>query len=101
MGLGAKLGEAAVSGLTGAVTGGIGSIVSGGLGLLGGLFKKNNNGLKNQQKLMQQAWEYEKEEWVCNTIMGNRQQKLNTKETSICGKQHPTVLKQEKWKKQD
>lgn len=49
MGLGAKLGEAAVSGLTGAVTGGIGSIISGGLGLLGGLFKKNNNGLKNQQ----------------------------------------------------
>lgn len=61
MGLGAKLREATVSGLTGAVTGGIGSIVSGGLGLLGGLFKKNNNGLKNQQKLMQQAWEYEKE----------------------------------------
>lgn len=61
MGLGAKLGEAAVSGLTSAVTGGIGSIISGGLGLLGSLFKKNNNGLKNQQKLMQQAWEYEKE----------------------------------------
>ena len=61
MGLGAKLGEAAISGLTGAVTGGIGSIVSGGLGLIGGLFKKNNNGFKNQQKLMQQAWEYEKE----------------------------------------
>ena len=40
--------------------GGIGSIVSGGLGLLGGLFK-GNNGFKNQQKLMQQAWEYEKE----------------------------------------
>lgn len=60
MGLGAKLGEAAISGLTGAVTGGIGSIISGGLGLLGGLFKKNN-GLKEQQKLMQQAWEYEKE----------------------------------------
>ena len=40
---------------------GIGSIISGGPGLLGGLFKKNNNGLKNQQKLMQQAWEYEKE----------------------------------------
>lgn len=39
MGLGAKLGEAAVSGLAGAVTGGIGSMVSGGLGLLGGLFK--------------------------------------------------------------
>ena len=50
MGLGAKLGEAATAGLTGAVTGGIGSIISGGLGLLGGLFKKNNNGLKNQQK---------------------------------------------------
>lgn len=61
MGLGAKLGEAAVAGLTGATTGGIGSIISGGLGLLGGLFKKNNNGFKNQQKLMQQAWEYEKE----------------------------------------
>jgi hypothetical protein len=61
MGLGAKLANAATAGLTGAVTGGIGSIISGGLGLLGGLFKKNNNGLKNQQKLMQQAWEYEKE----------------------------------------
>lgn len=61
MGLGATLANAATSGLAGAVTGGIGSIVSGGLGLLGGLFKKNNNGFKNQQKLMQQAWEYEKE----------------------------------------
>lgn len=61
MGLGATLAGAATSGLTSAVTGGIGSIISGGLGLLGGLFKKNNNGLKNQQKLMQQAWEYEKE----------------------------------------
>lgn len=61
MGLGAKITDAATAGLTGAVTGGIGSIISGGLGLLGGLFKKNNNGLKNQQKLMQQAWEYEKE----------------------------------------
>lgn len=61
MGLGAILANAATSGLAGAVTGGIGSIVNGGLGLLGGLFKKNNNGLKNQQKLMQQAWEYEKE----------------------------------------
>ena len=61
MGLGAKISDAATAGLTGAITGGIGSIISGGLGLLGGLFKKNNNGLKNQQKLMQQAWEYEKE----------------------------------------
>lgn len=61
MGLGATLAGAATSGLAGAVTGGIGSIVSGGLGLLGGLFKKNNNGFKNQQRLMQQAWEYEKE----------------------------------------
>lgn len=61
MGLGATLAGAATSGLAGAVTGGIGSIVSGGLGLLGSLFKRKNNGLKNQQKLMQQAWEYEKE----------------------------------------
>lgn len=61
MGLAATLKEAASAGLAGAVTGGIGSIVSGGLGLLSGLFKKNNNGLKNQQRLMQQAWEYEKE----------------------------------------
>ena len=61
MGLGATLANAATSGLAGAVTGGIGSIISGGLGLLGGLFKRNNNGFKNQQKLMQQAWEYEKE----------------------------------------
>ena len=57
MGLGATLAGAATSGLAGAGTGGIGSIVSGGLGLLGGLFNRNNNGLKNQQKLMQQAWE--------------------------------------------
>ena len=61
MGLRATLANAATSGLAGAVTGGIGSIISGGLGLLGGLFKRNNNGFKNQQKLMQQAWEYEKE----------------------------------------
>lgn len=61
MGLGATLAGAATSGLASAVTGGIGSIIGGGLGLLGGLFKRNNNGLKNQQKLMQQAWEYEKE----------------------------------------
>ena len=61
MRLGATLARAASAGLAGAVTGGIGSIVSGGLGLLGGLFKRNNNGFKNQQKLMQQAWEYEKE----------------------------------------
>lgn len=61
MGLGATLAGAASAGLAGAVTGGIGSIISGGLGLLGGLFKKNNNGLKNQKELMQQAWEYEKE----------------------------------------
>ena len=60
MGLGAKLADAATAGITGAATGGIGSIISGGLGLLGNLFKKNNNGLKNQQKLMQQVWEYEK-----------------------------------------
>lgn len=61
MGLGATLAEAATSGLAGAVTGGVGSIISGGLGLLGGLFKKDKNGLKNQQRLMKQAWEYEKE----------------------------------------
>ena len=61
MGLGATLKGAASAGLAGAVTGGIGSIVSGGLELLGGLFKRNNNRFKNQQKLMQQAWEYEKE----------------------------------------
>ena len=61
MELGATLAKAASTGLAGAVTGGIGSIVSGGLGLLGGLFKRKNNRFKNQQKLMQQAWEYEKE----------------------------------------
>ena len=56
MGLGATLAGAATSGLAGAVAGGIGSIVSGGLGLLGGLFKRNNNGFKNQQKLMQRMY---------------------------------------------
>ena len=43
---GEKLADAATAGLTGAVTRGIGTIVSGGLGLLGGLFKKNNTALK-------------------------------------------------------
>ena len=62
MGLGATLAGAATSGLAGAVTGGIESIVSGGLGLLGGLFK-GTNGFKNQQKLMQQAWEYAYRDW--------------------------------------
>ena len=52
------LAGAASAGLAGAVTGGIGSIVSGGLGLLGGLFKRNHI---VTGKLMQQAWEYEKE----------------------------------------
>ena len=61
MGLGAKLGDAAIAGLTSGLTGGMSGLITGGLGMLGGLFKKNNNGLKNQQKLMQQAWEYEKE----------------------------------------
>ena len=64
MGLGATLKEAATSGLASAVTGGIGSIVSGGLGLLGGLFKINNNGFKNQQKLMQQAWLYAEDKGI-------------------------------------
>lgn len=58
MGLGAKLADAAIAGLTGATTGGIGSIVSGGLGLLGNLF----GGRKPSEKeLMKQAWQYEKE----------------------------------------
>ena len=61
MKLGATLAGAASAGLAGAVTGGVGSIISGGLGLLGGLFGKNDNDFKDQQKLMQQAWEYEKE----------------------------------------
>ena len=38
----------------------IGGIIGGGLGLIGGLFK-GDNGLKDKRKLMQQAWEYEKE----------------------------------------
>ena len=49
MGLDVKqIGQTAVNTLTGGVVGGA-------LGLLGNLFKKNNNGFKNQQKLMQQA----------------------------------------------
>ena len=38
----------------------LGGIIGGGLGLIGGLFK-GDNGLKNKQKLMNQAWEYEKQ----------------------------------------
>lgn len=101
MGLGATLAGAANAGLASAITGGIGSIISGGLGLLGGLFKKNNNGLKNQQKLMQQAWEYEKKEWGYNTTMGNRRQTPNMNEIYKCGKLPILEHKGMKWKKQD
>lgn len=38
----------------------LGGVIGGGLGLIGGLFK-DDDGLKDKQKLMQQAWEYEKE----------------------------------------
>ena len=38
----------------------IGGVIGGGLGLIGGLFK-GDDGFKEKQKLMQQAWEYEKE----------------------------------------
>lgn len=38
----------------------LGGIIGGGLGLIGGLFK-GDNGLKDKQKLMNQAWEYEKQ----------------------------------------
>lgn len=38
----------------------VGGIIGGGLGLIGGLFK-GNSGLKDKQKLMDQAWEYEKQ----------------------------------------
>jgi hypothetical protein len=101
MGLGAKLADAATSGLTGAVTGGIGSIISGGLGLLGGLFKRNNNGFKNQQKLMQQAWEYEKEGMGLQTITDNKQQMLNIDGIYKCGKTRTLEHKKLKWKTQD
>ena len=91
MGLGATLANAATSGLAGAVTGGIGSIISGGLGLLGGLFKRNNNGLKNQQKLMQQAWEYEKEGMGLQYNYGIYK----------CGKTPMLEHKEPRWKTQD
>ena len=38
----------------------LGGVIGGGLGLIGGLFK-GDNGLKDKQKLMNQAWEYEKQ----------------------------------------
>lgn len=38
----------------------LGGAIGGGLGLIAGLFK-GDDGLKDKQKLMQQAWEYEKE----------------------------------------
>lgn len=38
----------------------VGGIIGGGLGLIGGLFK-GDNGSKDKQKLMNQAWEYEKQ----------------------------------------
>ena len=101
MRLGAKLADAATSGLAGAVTGGIGSIVSGGLGLLGGLFKRNNNGFKNQQKLMQQAWEYEKEGMGLRYSVDDKQQTLNIDEIYKCGKILISEPKDKKWKMQD
>ena len=47
MGLGAKLKEATISGITSGITGGIGGIITGGLGLLGGLFKSKLEERKN------------------------------------------------------
>ena len=101
MGLGAKLADAATAGITSAVTGGIGSIISGGLGLLGNLFKRNNNGLKNQQKLMQQAWEYEKEGMGLQYNYGQQAADANTNEIFKCGKTLILELKDEKWKMPD
>ena len=101
MGLAATLKEAANAGLSGAVTGGIGSIISGGLGLLGGLFKKNNNGFKNQQKLMQQAWEYEKEGMGLQYNYGQQAADAEYNEIFKCGKKPTLELKGMKWKKQD
>lgn len=39
----------------------VGGIIGGGLGLIGGLFGKSGDSLKNRKELMKQAWEYEKE----------------------------------------
>lgn len=39
----------------------VGGIIGGGLGLIGGLFGKSGESLKNKKALMEQAWEYEKE----------------------------------------
>ena len=38
----------------------LGGVIGGGLGLLGGLFGGGSN-IKDQEKLMEKAWEYEKE----------------------------------------
>lgn len=48
------------SALPGIVSGGVGSIVQGGLGLLGGLFSGNKQ-FKQQQKLMQQQFDLQKQ----------------------------------------
>lgn len=39
----------------------VGGIIGGGLGLLGGLFGGGGSNTKDQEKLMEKAWEYEKE----------------------------------------
>ena len=100
MGLGATLAGAASAGLASAVTGGMGSIVSSGLGLLGGLFKKNN-GLKNQQKLMQQAWEYEKEGMGLQYNYGQRAADAEYKRNLQMWKDTNLEHKETKWKRQD
>ena len=38
-----------------------GGAIGGGLGLLGGLFGGGGSSIKDQEKLMEKAWEYEKE----------------------------------------
>ena len=67
LGLGIKgvLGGAAKGASIGSAIPGIGTAIGGaiggGLGLLGGLFGGGGNSTKDQEKLMEKAWEYEKE----------------------------------------
>lgn len=65
LGISGAIGGAAKGASIGSVIPGLGTtaggIIGGGLGLLGGLFGGGGSGTKDQEKLMEKAWEYEKE----------------------------------------
>ena len=77
----------------------LGGAIGGGLGLLGGLFGGGSN-TKNQERLMEKAWEYEKKEWECNISTDKQQQTQRNDVTWKCGTPQITNSNASTWKTQ-